>query len=95
MPLGDEVADRLLADVDPERRTECWWFVLETGALIEGDRGGGVALLSHLGLTRAIGWFLSRSTMSRWIDRLDAWLAGKRSWLSRFVPDGPAPRRYP
>jgi hypothetical protein len=95
VPLGDEVAERLLANVEQGRRTECWWRVLESGIPIEGDRGGGIALRSHLHLTRPTARLLGRLNMSPWIDRLDTWLAEHRSALSRFGPDGPAPRRYP
>jgi hypothetical protein len=95
MPLGDEVADRLLANVEEDRRAECWWFVLGSGVPIEGDRGGGVALLSHLRLTKPIGQALERLGLSPYVDRGDRWLAVARGTISRFVPDGPAPRRYP
>jgi len=95
VPLGDEVADRLLANVDEERRTECWWFVGRSGVPIEGDRGGAVALLSHLRITKPMGAALEVLRLTEPVDRLDGWLAEARGRLSRFVPDGPAPRRYP
>ena len=95
LPLAEEEAGHLLAPVPEERRGECWWLVLRDGTAVAGDQGGGVMLLTHLGLTRPLGRVLRALRLSRPIDALDTLLARLRKHLGRFVPDGPAPRRYP
>ena len=95
LPLGDEEAGRLLASVPDEKRGECWWLVLRDGTPVEGDRGGGVLLFTEVRLTRPIGRVLGVFRLSPVIDALDRVLARYRKRLGRFVPDGPAPRRYP
>jgi hypothetical protein len=95
LPLGDEEAGALLASVPEEERTECWWVVLEDGTPVKGDGGGGVLLLREIGLTRPIGRVLGSVGLSPVVDLLDKLLARSRGHLSRFVPDGPAPRRFP
>jgi len=52
-------------------------------------------LLTKLRHTRRLGDLLGRLGMSPIIDRLDKLLARYRKHLGRFVPEGPAPRRYP
>ena len=78
-----------------EARDECWWLVLRDGTPIAGDDGGGVALFAEVRLTRPLGRALSAVRASALIDILDKVVARNRSRLGRFVPDGPAPRRYP
>jgi hypothetical protein len=85
----------LLASVAEERRTECWWFVLEDGTPVAGDGGGLVPLLTTVGLTRPVGHVLGWLRLSPVLDLLDKVLSRSRGQLSRLVPDGPAPRRYP
>jgi len=95
LPLGDDEAARLLASVPEERRKECWWLVGRDGTPVPGDKGGGVALLGELHLTRPLGVLLRTLRLSRAVDVFDMGLARWRKQLSKIVPDGPAPRRYP
>jgi hypothetical protein len=95
LPLADDEANRLLVSVPEEARGECWWLVLRDGTPVAGDQGGGVALLAELRLTRLLGRLLRAAHASRLIDALDKLLARHRARLGRFVPEGPAPRRYP
>jgi hypothetical protein len=95
LPLGDEEAGRLLDSVPEEARDECWWLVLRDGTPIPGDAGGGVALFGEVRLTRPVGRVLRALRASAVIDALDKVLARYRSRLGHFVPEGPAPRRYP
>ena len=95
LPLADPEADRLLATVPEEARGECWWLVLRDGTPIPGDGGGGVALFAEIRLTRPLGHLLRLLRASPLLDALDKVVARHRGRLGRFVPDGPAPRRYP
>ena len=78
-----------------EKRTESWWFILRDGTPVAGDNGGGLALLAEVELTRPIANILSALRMSPLLDALDKLVARYRGQLSRFVPKGSAPRRYP
>jgi hypothetical protein len=93
--LGDDAAGRLLASIPEEARDECWWLVLRDGTPVQGDRGGGVALFSELRLTRPLGRVLRTLRAGRLVDALDRLVSRHRSRLGRFVPEGPAPRRFP
>ena len=95
LPLGDEEAGPLLASVPEDKRGECWWLILRDGTAVEGDLGGGVMLLAEMRLTRPLGRVLRAVRLSPVIDALDRALARNRAPLGRFVPEGPAPRRYP
>jgi hypothetical protein len=95
LPLADQEADRLLASVPEEARWECWWLVLADGTPVPGDGGGGVTLFAELQLTRPLGRLLRALRVSPLVDALDKLAARHRTRLGRFVPDGPAPRRYP
>ncbi len=95
LPLAGEQAAVLLASVPGEERDDCWWVVLRDGTPVRGDGGGGVSLLTALRLTRPIGHALRVLRLSALVDLFDRFLARVRSRLGRFVPDGPAPRRYP
>jgi hypothetical protein len=81
--------------VPEKERRECWWLVLRDGTPVPGDGGGGVVLLTELRLTRTLGRVLAGTRASPLVDALDKLLARHRRRLGRFVPDGPAPRRYP
>ncbi len=85
----------MLARVPQEKRTECWWLVLRDGTPVPGDGGGGVILLVELRLTRPLGRVLGALRLSPLVDLLDKALSRCRKHLGRFVPEGPAPRRYP
>ena len=52
-------------------------------------------LLAEIRLTRPLGRALRAVRLSPVIDTFDRALARYRSRLGRFVPEGPAPRRYP
>ena len=54
-----------------------------------------MALLAELRLTRPLGRVLRALRAARVVDALDTFVARHRGGLGRFVPDGPAPRRYP
>jgi hypothetical protein len=88
-------AGRLLASVPEHRRGECWWLILRDGTPVAGDGGGGVRLLAEIRLTRPLGRLLRALRLSSVIDALDHLLAQYRKRLGRFVPEGPAPQRYP
>ncbi len=85
----------MLASVPEKERVECWWLILRDGTPVEGDLGGGVLLLTEVRLTRPIGRALGLLRLSAVIDVLDKILARYRKSLSWFVPDGPAPHRFP
>ncbi len=95
LPLGDEEAGDLLASVSEEKRGECWWVVLPDRTVVRGDEGGGVLLLAEIRLTGPLGRTLRAVRLSPAVDVFDRVLARYRSRLGWFVPDGPAPRRYP
>ena len=95
MPLTDPLVASLLASVPEEKWTDTWWIVLCNGTPIPGKHGGGIALLSQLHRTRRLGQVLAVFHLTPFIDALDRRFAIWRRWLSRFVPEGPAPRRYP
>jgi hypothetical protein len=85
----------LLATVPEDARAECWWLVLRDGTPVAGDAGGALALLAELRLTRWLGRVLQALRLSPLVDAADKLLARHRTRLGRYVPDGPAPRRYP
>ena len=85
----------MLASVPEEERGQCWWILLRDGTLVRGDEGGGVILLAEIRLTGPLGRALRAVRLSPVIDVADRVLARYRSRLGRFVPEGPAPRRYP
>ncbi len=93
--LGDEEAGDLLASVPEDERGQCWWIVRRDGTVVRGDEGGGVMLLAEIRLTGPLGRSLRAVRLSPAIDALDRVLSRYRSRLGRFVPEGPAPRRYP
>ena len=85
----------MLASVPEEARDECWWLVLRDGTPIPGDAGGGVAIFAEVRLTRPLGRVVRALHASALVDALDKVAARHRSRLGCFVPEGPAPRRYP
>ncbi len=52
-------------------------------------------LFAEVRLTRPLGRALRAVRLSPIIDVLDRALSRYRKRLGRFVPEGPAPRRYP
>ncbi len=95
LPLEDEEAVRLLAPVPEELRTDSWWFVLRDGTPVAGNNGGGIAVLTEFELTRPLASILRAMRLSPLLDTLDKLAARYRKNLSRFVPEGSGPRRYP
>lgn len=95
LPLADEGADELLAEVPQPVRPECWWLVLRDGTAVRGDRGGGVALLSELRVTAPLSRLLRAFRLSPLVDAVDKVLARYRPRLGGFVPERPVLRRYP
>ena len=95
LPLTHAGAGHLLATVPESRRSESWWIVGRDGMPVAGKAGAGVVLLTELGLTRRLGRVLGAIGLSSFLDALDGFFAQYRGRLSRFVPDGPAPQRYP
>jgi hypothetical protein len=95
LPLADDEAVRLLAAVPEDARGECWWLVRRDGTPVPGNLGGGVELLTEMRLSRPLGSLARAGRLSSFVDALDTLLSGYRKPLGRFVPDGPAPRRYP
>ena len=93
--MEDTEAIDLLAPVPASRRIESWWLVLRDRTPTPGNRGGGLALITELQTTRLVGRLLSLLRLSLFIDALDYLVAQHRGHLSRFVPDGAGPRRYP
>ena len=65
------------------------------GTVVRGDEGGGVLLLAEIHLTGPLGRALRAVRLSPVVDAADRVLARYRTRLGRFVPEGPAPRRYP
>ena len=95
VPLADEAADSLLAEIPEAERAECWWLVLRDGTPVRGDDGGGVALLAELELTSGLARALRALRLSRLVDAFDKVLARFRPRLGHFVPERPVVRRYP
>lgn len=93
--LEDEEAASLLASVPERDQSGRWWLVLRDGRSLPGDGGAALPLLAELRATRGLAGVLGRLRAGRALDRLDALVARRRTWLGRLVPDGPAPRRYP
>ncbi len=95
LPYTISAETGLLDTVPEEQRPESWWLILPDGTPVSGSRGGGVLLLSEIRLTRPLGRLLSALRLSGLLDALDIFFARQRGKLSRFVPKGPAPCRYP
>jgi hypothetical protein len=85
----------LLAPVPEEKWLHSWCLILRDGTPIPDNGGGGVALLSELHVTHHIGRLIALFHLSPVVDALDRRFAVWRRWLSQFVPEGSAPRRYP
>jgi hypothetical protein len=95
LPFEDPQANVLLAPVPETERGERFWLALGDGTLVAGDRGGAVSLLMQFTLTRPIGRVVQRLRLASTVDALYKRVARSRSQLGGWVPDGPAPRRFP
>jgi len=95
LPFSDPEVHDLLALVPVEEWDQNWWLVYPDGSLVRGNRGGGVALLTEIHLTRPLGRLLAFLRLSPLVDALDRFVAQRRAGWSWRVPKGPAPRRFP
>jgi predicted DCC family thiol-disulfide oxidoreductase YuxK len=95
LPLTAGEVPCLLAGVPDAIRTETWWLVPRQGPPVSGRDGGALALLLELRCTRFVGRLGQALRLGMLLDALDRGLARSRGRLSRYVPDGPAPRRCP
>jgi hypothetical protein len=95
LSLADAEVARLLASVPEDVRNESSWLVHRDGAAVRLGAGGAGRLLVELRLTRRLGRALEAVGASRLLDALVRLVSRHRARIGRFVPDGPAPRRYP
>jgi predicted DCC family thiol-disulfide oxidoreductase YuxK len=95
LSLGEEEAPPLLASVPRAEHDQRWWLVRRDGTVVPGDGGGGIELLTELRLTRPLGRALQALRATRLVGGLNRRVSRSRSRVGRFVPEGPAPRRYP
>ena len=85
----------MLGTIPEDERDDCWWLVLRDGTPLPGDAGGGMALVAELRLTRRPAPALRALGVSSLLDAVDKRVSRNRGRLGRFVPEGPAPKRYP
>jgi predicted DCC family thiol-disulfide oxidoreductase YuxK len=91
LPLEDEAAEALVNPL-PERERFASWHLVRSGGQISSRGAAGVDLLRALGYARPAR---AAARIERVIERLYELVAEHRDELGRFVPDGPAPRRFP
>lgn len=91
LPLEDPAARELLSPL-PEAEQFASWHVARPGGRIASRGEAGIELLAALGHPSS-----SRAAkrVAGPIERLYQFVAGHRDRLGPFVPDGPAPRRFP
>lgn len=94
IPFRDPDAVPLLRDVPEGERTKTWW-IFKDCKLTPGSHGGLIVLLKTLTFTRPVGKLLDVCRCSSLLDCLDCWIKGHRPQIAPWVPDGPAPRRFP
>ena len=92
LPLQDEAAAALLAGLPEHERSATWRLARPDGSLT-GYGAGAPELLAAMGTTRPVGRLL-RHVPDGLLERIYTAVARNRSTLGRFVPDGPAPRRF-
>jgi predicted DCC family thiol-disulfide oxidoreductase YuxK len=91
LPLGDEAAQTFVAEL-PENERLASWHLVRPGGRIASRGAAGIELLDtldHPRLARAAG---RAGTLC---ERAYGTVANRRDLLGRFVPNGPAPRRFP
>lgn len=77
----------------PEGERFASWHLVGPGARLASRGAAAIELvdaLGHPGLSRAIS-----NAAATWVERLYSLVAEHRDKLGGFVPDGPAPRRFP
>lgn len=93
LPLQDDAASHLLAALAQSERFDTWRIAQPDGSLT-GYGAGVPDLLDAMWLTRPVGRVLELVPDAA-LDACYRWIARRRSSLGRFVPNGPAPRRFP
>lgn len=91
LPLEDPAAEELLAPLSEADRFASWHLVRPSG-LIASRGEAGIELLDALGRAEVAQ---AAARVSGPIERLYGFVAQHRDKLGPFVPDGPAPRRFP
>lgn len=93
LPLQDGEATPLLAALPPDQRLASWWIALPDGSVL-GQGAGLPVLLGAVHVTRPLA-AVARASSGRVLDQAYELVARNRRAIGRFVPDGPAPRRFP
>jgi len=75
---------------DQERRAS--WHLVHPDGRYTSRGGGGIDLLAALGYSRAS---VAAARWSGSVERAYTFVSTHRDTLGRFVPYGPAPRRFP
>jgi hypothetical protein len=91
LPLEDPAAQPLLESLPEQERGESWHLALPEGRV--SSRGAVAA-----DLVDALGYRRTSRTVGRLsgpVEKLYTAVAEHRDRLGRFVPDGPAPHRFP
>ncbi len=91
LPLEDPAARELLEPL-PEAERFASWHLVRPGGRIASRGNAGIELLDALGHP---GMARATSRVAGPIDRLYGFVSEHRDRLGPFVPDGPAPRRFP
>jgi predicted DCC family thiol-disulfide oxidoreductase YuxK len=91
LPLADEAAGPLLADLPEEERLASWHLV-RPGGRVASRGAAGTELLEALGYKRVARAAGHGEPLA---ERAYALVADHRDRLGPLVPDGPAPRRFP
>jgi predicted DCC family thiol-disulfide oxidoreductase YuxK len=93
LPLQDDEAATLLAELPEDERLASWRLVSPDGSIV-GYGAGLPRLLAAMRLTRPVARAL-RIVPPRLLDRVYRAVAGNRGRVGWVAPDGPAPRRFP
>jgi predicted DCC family thiol-disulfide oxidoreductase YuxK len=91
LPLADEAAEPLVSTL-PENERFGSWHLVRPGGRVSSRGAAGTDLLATLGHER-VAW--AARSAEPLAERAYALVAGHRDKLGRFVPNGPAPRRFP
>jgi hypothetical protein len=91
LPLDDEAAAKLLEPLPEEERLASW-HVVRAGSAVSSRGAAGIDLLHALGLLRLAS---AADHAEGAIESAYGFVARNRDRLGTWVPDGPAPRRFP